>query len=265
MINEVIQIRKDNPAITLTTYVSTDLAGVKPRKAVLIFPGGGYNHLAHHEGEKIALNFLSAGINAFVLKYSSRLITPDMAYPKPQVDASNAMKYIKDNAERYNIDPNYVFVLGFSAGGHLASSMGTIWHKDEIYADSEPMEYGYNKPAGMILCYPVTTAKYHAGSLGNLYGHIPTQEEYDAVDSVLNVDERTCPAFFWHTSDDSCVPVESSLLMAKAMKEHGIKFEMHVYPEGRHGLGIPDGNGTEDNYPNIATWIKHAIYWGNNF
>lgn len=265
MINEVINIRKDNPDITLTTYVSTDLENVKPRKAVLIFPGGGYHHLAHHEGEKIALNFLSAGINAFVLRYSSIGNTPEMAYPKPMVDASNAMKYIKDNAQKYNIDPDSLFVLGFSAGGHLASAMGTIWHREDIYAASEPMEYGYNKPAGMVLCYPVTTPKYHWGSLGNLYGHHPSQEELDYVDSVLNVDERTCPAFFWHTSDDSCVPVESSLLMAKAMKEKGIKFEMHIYPEGRHGLGIPDGNGTEDNYPNIATWIAHAIDWVKNF
>ena len=142
MINEVINIRKDNPDITLTTYVSTDLETVKPRKAVLIFPGGGYHHLAHHEGEKIALNFLSAGINAFVLRYSSIGNTPEMAYPKPMVDASNAMKYIKDNAKRYNIDPDNVFVLGFSAGGHLASAMGTIWHREDIYAASEPMEDG---------------------------------------------------------------------------------------------------------------------------
>lgn len=261
MINEIINLRKDNPQVTLTTYVASDSEGVAPRRAILVLPGGGYHGCAHHEGEKIALNFLAAGINAFVLNYSTKSNNPDMRYPMPLVDASNAMKYIKDNAKKYNIDPNKVFVLGFSAGGHLASMLGTIWHRDEVYAACEPMEYGYNKPAGMLLCYPVITPEYHYGSFCNLLGDKPTKDELDYVSSELNVDERTVPTFFWHTSDDSCVLVESSLVMAKALRQQKIPFEMHVYPHGPHGLGLPDGNG---DYADVATWITHAIYWLKN-
>ena len=264
MINEVIQIRPDNPAVTLTTFVSTDRPEVQPRRSVLILPGGGYCGCAHHEGEKIALNYLASGINAFVLNYSTKGNTPNLKYPMPLIDASNAMTYIKDNAERYNIDPSNVFVLGFSAGGHLASMLGTIWHREEVYAAAEPMEYGYNKPAGMILCYPVITPEYHRGTLNTLWGGKCTEEELKYVSSELNVDERTCPAFFWHTADDDCVKVESSLVMAKALSAQKIPFEMHIYPHGRHGLGVPDGNGTTENYTNIATWMKHSIVWLKN-
>ena len=264
MINEVINLRPENPAVTLTTYVSTDTPEMKPRKAMLVLPGGGYSGCAPHEGEKIALNYLAAGINAFVLNYSTKGNNPDMRYPMPLVDASNAMKHIKDNAKRYNIDPEKVFVIGFSAGGHLASTLGTIWHRDEVYAAAQPMEYGYNKPAGMILSYAVIDPDSHYGSFVNLLGEDPSDEELKYVSSNLNVDERTCPAFLWHTSDDSCVNVEGALKMAIALKKQNIQFEMHVYPHGQHGLGVPDGNGTSDNMPNVTTWMKHSIDWVNS-
>lgn len=270
MINEVIGMRRDNPEITLTTYVSTDEENVAPRSAILVLPGGAYHGLAHHEGEKIALNYLAHGINAFVLKYSVRSNAPDMHYPMPIVDASNAMKYIKDNAKKYNVDPDKIFVIGFSAGAHLASMLGTIWHRDEVYAASEPMEYGYNKPAGMILSYPVISNKNHAGSLhnlicGNAEGVAPTEEELISLASDLNVDERTVPAFMWHTADDGCVCVDGTLNMAKALSANKIPFELHVYPHGRHGLGIPDGNGTNDRMKDVSTWLKHSVDWIMSF
>lgn len=261
MINEVINLRPENPEITLTTYVARDIGDVPARNAVLVLPGGGYHGCAHHEGEKIALNYLAAGINAFVLNYSNQGNTPGMRYPMPLVDASNAMKHIKDNAKKYNIAPDKVYVLGFSAGGHLASTLGTIWHRKEVYAAAEPMEYGYNKPNGMILCYPVIHPEGHRGSFNNLLGENPTQEQLDYVTSNLNVDERTCPAFLWHTSDDDCVNVKSSLVMASALKDASIPFELHVYPKGPHGLGIPDGTEGAADYPDVTTWIKHSIDW----
>ena len=262
MINEVINLRPENPNVTLTTYVCDDTEGTKPRAAVLVCPGGGYAYCADHEGEKIALSYLAAGFNAFVLKYSVLRTSSDFRYPMPLVDASNAMKHIKDNAEKYNIDKDKVFVCGFSAGGHLASMLGTIWHRDEVYAAAEEMEYGYNKPAGMILCYPVIHAKGHPGSFRCLLGtQEPNEEDVKRLSSNLNVDERTCPAFLWHVSDDISVDVESSIDMAVALKRAGIKFELHIYPEGGHGLGLPDGMGSDRDYPNVAKWMRDSIYW----
>lgn len=266
MINEVVYLRDEDKSVTLETYVATDIDHGK-RSAVLVFPGGGYHMCAHHEGEKIALQYFAAGINAFVLKYSVKGNNPDMKYPMPQVDASNAMKYIKDNAERFNIDKDKVFVLGFSAGGHLASTMGTIWHRPEIYENAQPMEYGYNKPAGMILCYPVISYSDfgHKGSFHNLCGAGLPEEEYKKYSSELNVDDRTCPAFLWHTSTDNAVPVENSLVMGLALKKQGIQFEMHIYPEGNHGLGLPNENVTDIAKMHISEWMENSIKWVKSF
>lgn len=263
MINEIIKLRKNDESVTLETYVASESNATSKRKAILVLPGGGYSGCAHHEGEKIALQYFAAGINAFVLNYSVKGKNPNMQYPMPLVDASNAMKYIKDNSERFNIDKNMVFVLGFSAGGHLASMLGTIWHREEVYKNSQPMEYGYNKPAGMILCYPViTSGKFaHKGSFYNLCGENLSEEEYAKYSSELNVDERTCPAFLWHTSDDTCVPSENSLLMALALKKQKIPFEMHIYPNGSHGLGLPNENPTDLQKTDISSWIQHSINW----
>lgn len=264
MINEIISLRPENSAVTLTTYVAKDLEGTPPRHAVLVLPGGGYQCCAHHEGEKIALYYLASGINAFVLNYSNLDNNPDMMYPMPLVDASNAMKHIRDNAKKYNVNPDSIYVLGFSAGGHLASTLGTIWHRKEVYDAAEPMEYGYNKPNGMILCYPVIHPEGHIGSFGNLFGKNQKDERIASVTSNLNVDERTCPAFLWHTSDDTCVDVSSSLVMAQALHNYNIPFELHIYPRGNHGLGVPDGTEGAANNPDISTWMAHSIDWIRN-
>ncbi len=264
MINEVVNLRKENPDVTLTTYVATDEENTPARIAMLVLPGGGYHSCAHHEGEKIALNYLAAGINAFVLNYSTKSNNPDMKYPMPLVDASNAMKHIKDNAKKYNIDPEKVYVLGFSAGGHLAATLGTFWHRKEVYDAAQPMEYGYNRPTGMVLCYPVISPESHIGSYHNLLGVDATKEELEYAAPNLHVDEKTAPAFIWHTSNDNCVDVRGSLAMANALKDVGTLFEMHIYPDGYHGLGYPDGAEGAVERPCVATWMKHSIDWVRN-
>ncbi len=268
MIHEIIPMRDEDESVTLETYVSTDVgvavSGIAPRRAVLVLPGGAYSVCAHHEGEKIALNFLASGINAFVLNYSVKSKNPSMRYPMPLVDASKAMKYIRDNAKKYNVDPEHVYVLGFSAGGHLASMLGTIWHRKELYDALPDMKEGENKPNGMILCYPVIAYSSfgHKGSFHNLLGNDLPEDEYRKYSSEMNVDDRTCPAFLWHTSDDNGVPVLNSIVMAQALVKQKIPFEMHVYPHGHHGLGLPDGNGGEL-VTDVATWMGHAIDWVN--
>lgn len=263
MIHEIINLRPENQDITLETFVTSSNDGIAPRSAILVCPGGAYAHLADHEGEKIALQYFAAGINAFVLKYSVAENTKNLTYPMALVDASNAMKYIKDNAERYNINPDKVFVLGFSAGGHLASMLGTVWHRPEVYENAQPMEYGYNKPAGMILCYPVITGSEHGhkATFRNLYGKDPSEEEIAYCSSELNVDERTCPAFLWHTSKDNAVSVDNTLLMASALNRQKIPFEVHIYPFGDHGYGYPDEYGKRGEDSHIATWMKLSIEW----
>lgn len=262
MINEKINLRPEDESVTLEAYVATDIDHNK-RSAILVLPGGGYNICAHYEGEKIALQYFAAGINAFVLKYSVKGNNPDMKYPMPLVDASNAMKYIKDNAERFNIDRDKVFVLGFSAGGHLASMLGTIWHRPEVYENAQPMEYGYNKPAGMILCYPVISSGefIHIGSFQNLCGTGLSDEEYARYSSELNVDDKTCPAFLWHTSTDNAVPVENTLLMGMALSKQKIPCEIHIYPIGNHGLGLPNEDTSDLAKMHISEWMENSIKW----
>jgi len=266
MINEIVYLRNEDKTVTLEAYVAKDIDHAK-RSAMLVLPGGGYSICAHHEGEKIALQYFAAGINAFVLNYSVKSNNPDMKYPMPLVDVANAMKYIKDNAERFNIDKDKVFVLGFSAGGHLASMAGTIWHRPEVYENAQPMEYGYNKPCGMVLCYPVSSSWYlaHRGSFNNLCGNGLSDEEYAKYSSELNVDDKTCPAFLWHTSTDNAVPVENSLLMGMALKKQGIPFEMHIYPIGNHGLGLPNEDVSDIAKMHISEWMENSIKWVKSF
>lgn len=272
MINERIYLRKGDDTVHLTTYVNTDGKN-GPCSAVLVLPGGGYHHLAAHEGEKIALSYLAAGINAFVLHYSITSNNPDMRYPMPLVDASNAIKHIKDNAEKYNINPDRIFVLGFSAGGHLASMLGTLWHRSEVYENAEKMEFGYNKPCGMLLCYAVITPEefehkdkkvQQINTFKNLLGEGLSIEEYNYCNTSKYVDENTCPAFFWHTSEDCAVPVESAFTMAMAMRKHEIPIEMHIYPKGAHGLGLPDGT-VKPKDSHICTWMPLSIEWIKSF
>ncbi len=262
MIHERIYLRPENQEVYLDTYIAEN-PQKQTRPAILVCPGGGYTMCAAHEAEVIALQYVARGINAFVLYYSTKGNDADFKYPKPLVDASNAMKHIKDNSERYNINPDNVFVLGFSAGGHLASTLGTIWHRKEVYDAAEAMEYGYNKPRGMILCYPVISYPEfsHVGSFYNLGGPEKTEEEYKYLSSEKNVDENTCPAFLWHTSEDKCVPVENSLLMASALSRAKIPFELHIYPYGHHGVGYTAYDMSGFNDPHIASWIPLSIEW----
>lgn len=265
MINKKIQLRGDDPEITLTTYVQDE--PWRKRDAILVIPGGGYSCVcSDREGEPIALAFLARGVNAFVLHYS---IGEKAVFPQPLIDASLAMKYIKEHAEEFHINPDRVFCTGFSAGGHLAASLGTFWNlpalKDAGIAEGE------NKPAGMILCYAVLIAGEgaHKGSFYRILGtDKPTEEELALWSIEKHIDENTVPAFFMHTSNDPVVPVRNALDTASAMAAKGMQFELHIYPDGPHGVALGDwqtarGNKAHDNRQ-IARWVDDAIYWMEN-
>ena len=154
---EVFGLRPDDPDVNLVCYsagTSKEIPFNEKRKAVLIIPGGGYSFCSDREAEPLAFSFLAKGFNTFVLFYS---IKERSKWPSPLIDASLAVKFIKDNAEKYHVDPEYVFAIGFSAGGHLAGALATMWHEKTIY-DNIDMPYGYNKVRGAILAYPVIDA-----------------------------------------------------------------------------------------------------------
>lgn len=220
--------------------------------AIIVLPGGGYSRLADHEGEPVAQWLNSIGISAFVLKYR---VQP-YKHPAPLTDAQRAIRYVRAHAEQYAIDPNRIGILGFSAGGHLASTAGT--HYDNGHPESDDlMERMSSRPDLMILCYPVITfTEYrHHGSMKNLIGEDASESLKHHLSNELQVTPDTPPTFLWHTSDDSGVPVENSLLFASALSKHKVPFELHSYESGRHGLGLAK------DHPEAHTWSHLCELW----
>lgn len=208
------------------------------RGALLIIPGGAYAAVCDdREGEPIALDFLQKGYSSFVLHYS---VGEKAKFPTPLIEASKAMKYIKDNSEKYNIDSQRVFAMGFSAGGHLAASLGVLWHLKEIY-DEIDMHYAYNKPKGVLPIYPVVSANVptNMASFYNILGRSEvTKEELNRFSLELYVDEKSAPAFICHTSTDKIVPVQNALCLAEAYANADMPFELHIFKEAPHGLAL---------------------------
>lgn len=266
MICDRIELTEDKD-VYLDTYVPDKTDGYTG-KAILVIPGGGYGCVcSDREGEPIALAFLKYGFSAFVLHYS---VGKTNNYPKQLVEASLAVKHIKDNADKYGINPEEVFAVGFSAGGHLAGSLGILWNKPEIQKQLD-MPYGYNKPKGVMLIYPVVSAEEfgHKGSFVNLTGtDKPTREQIDMLSLEKNVDAESAPAFIVHTTTDDCVNVKNSLVLGEAYANAKKKFEMHIYPDAPHGFAL--GNQiTKCGYEkfqdaSIAKWVEHAAEWTEN-
>jgi acetyl esterase/lipase len=251
---------------TLKIYIpdnSPEISMERRNKAVLICPGGGYEFVSDRESEPIALAFLAEGFNAFVLTYE---VAPAIMHPQPLLDVSRAMCIIRENAEKWHTDAQKIAVCGFSAGGHLAASLGVFWAEQYI-RDALHIPYGLNKPNALILCYPVITSlkdKAHRGSFYNLLGENQTEDVYARLSLEKHVSSKTPPSFIWHTFDDTCVPVENSLLFAQSLKENDISFELHIFPQGNHGLSLADERtGNSDNMINehVAKWFDLCVEW----
>ena len=245
----------------LTTYVRSTSPNIEPdrkRAAVLICPGGGYSGVSDREAEPIALEFVSRGYNAFVLRYSTANLN-DEKYPTQLLESSAAMVYIRRNSEKYHVKKDCISICGFSAGGHMAAMLGTLWN-ESVVTETLGIEFGENKPNGMILAYPVITGGEfaHRGSFHNLLGENPSEELLHKCSLENSVGEHTPPAFIWHTLSDASVPVENSFLFANAMKKADIPFEMHIYPDGPHGLSL----GTRETIsPKTGMFNEHVSSW----
>jgi acetyl esterase/lipase len=237
---------------TLTTYLPK---GKATGAAVIVCPGGGYNHLADHEGRPVAEWLSSIGITAFVLKYR---LGPRYHHPAPLQDAARAIRLVRARATEWQIDPKRIGILGFSAGGHLASTIGT--HFDAGQANSaDAIERVSSRPDVMILIYPVITMGgfAHSGSRKELLGENPSAEMVALLSNEEQVTKQTPPTFLVHTANDSAVPVENSLRFADALRKMNVPFELHIYERGPHGFGLGGNNPVLLSWPGrCADWLR---------
>ncbi len=220
---------------TLRTYVpAPTVEGDENRIGLVICPGGGYTHLSVREGELMALRFASHGISCFVLDYH---LAPDR-FPVQLCDAAQAVAYVRQAAATYFIDPSKIAIMGFSAGGHVAGSLG-VWWQDEALMQQAGTTPEAAKPNAMVLCYPVITAgeKAHRGSFEMLTGSLEPADHLPYSLEKL-VTDKTPPSFLWHTWEDNVVPVENTLLMAQALRAAEVQAEVHIWPYGGHGLAM---------------------------
>ncbi len=239
----------------ITPYLIDDN---KVHPCMVIIPGGGYTHRAEHEGGPIAKWLNERGINAFVVDYRIEPYT----YPAPVVDAKRAVKYVRYYADKFNIDPNKIGIMGFSAGAHLACCATEFFDENE-YNPKDEIDKVSAKPNACVLCYPVITMKdefCHVGSKERITGGNKELEKKLSCED--NVREDMPPVFIWHTVEDKSVPVRNSLEMALSLKEKEVPFEMHIYPNGRHGLGIVkcvDVEGTNKWTEAFENWLKRNL------
>lgn len=258
MIGERVYISSSRGAkIPMDVYVPHVSREIDPRirrPAVVICPGGGYAFCSEREAEPVALRFLAEGFNAFVVWYRVGERPDDSArdheaaqwygkaeenvFPLPQHDAAAAIAYVRAHAGQLYTDPDRIAIMGFSAGGHLAASVSGLWQRAELWRELglAPEDV---RPNAAVLCYPVIVSDEdaHRGSFEHLSGTEDT-EAHGQYDILNYVTEHYPPTFLWHTFTDDTVPVRNSLRMALALSYAGVTTEMHIFPEGRHGLSL---------------------------
>ncbi len=222
--------------------------------AVVVFPGGGYSFVSTYNEGRNQVKWLTAeGITAIVVKYRM----PNHHYQTSFQDAQRAMRIVRSHAAEWDISPHRIGVLGFSAGGHLASTASTHY-KEDFASGKDDLKDISCRPDFTILAYPVITGRPesgHPGSFGNLFGPGITEELHERFSNDRCVDEDTPPAFLVHATDDVAVPVKSSLLYYEALRAHGVPVAMHIYHAGGHGFGAGrPGQST-------STWPRLCIDW----
>jgi len=270
---EVIRLTQHFPVLekgscgqcpTLYAYVHDNSPEIDEKllhPAVLVLPGGGYVMTSDREAEPVALQFFARGFNAYVLRYS---VAP-AKYPQALLEASAALALIRDHAGADFTHPEQIAVCGFSAGGHLAGSVGVFWNEPFI-KETLCIKEGQNRPCALILCYAVlTSGEYaHRGSFDILLGNDAPAALVDKLSLENQVNPLVPPTFLWHTEDDAVVPVENTLLFALALQKQKIPMELHIYDSGPHGLSTCSmltsrGGLYVDSH--VKTWMELCVQW----
>lgn len=229
-----------------------------PSGAIVIFPGGGYGHLAiDHEGHQIARWANEQGLAGIIVSYRHR--NRGYGHPTPMLDAQRAIRLTRYNAQQWNIDPNKVGVLGFSAGGHLTTTVLT--HFDEGQSDAEDAVDKLScRPDFGVVCYAVIAMGEeftHKGSQKNLLGEAPSPELLRLLSNEKQVSPRTPPCFVWHTAEDTVVPAENSLAFYASLVKANVPSELHIFPAGKHGIGLGANVPGASQWPNLChDWLK---------
>ena len=245
----------DLPGGGLLTVYLRDCVETMPqameRPLVLVVPGGGYSHVSAREGDPVALQFAAAGYHTAVLRYA---VGDDAAHGLPLRQLAAAIGLVRQHAAAWHVQPDKIAVCGFSAGGHLCASTGTLYREIDADAGDEVDNFPC-RPDAIIPCYPVinlTDGIAHRGSGENLLGDKINTPEAAKLDLDKRVSPDDPPAFLWHTADDGAVNVENSIRFAQAMWKAGVTCALHVFPHAPHGVGL----GLD--YPDIAVWPELA-------
>jgi acetyl esterase/lipase len=243
-----------NDIPTITPYLAdpTNATGA----AMVICPGGGYQHLSPREGNDYALWLNQHGVTCFVLKY--RLGADGYKHPVELQDSARAVRAVRARAEEFKIDPKRIGIMGSSAGGHVASMLMTHFDSGDTNS-ADAIERQSSRPDIGILCYPVITMGEfaHPGSKNLILGRTPSPELVQETSSELHVDANTPPCFIWCTSEDRTVPPENTLMFAGALRKNHVPFDLHIYQKGRHGLGLDDKPPFTHPHP----WAGDCLFW----
>ena len=271
MVHQVIHLKEHFPFLgeagkdpTVERYSPTNMDIAQCRDAkrpcLVILPGGGYSRISPREGEPLGIHFLPLGYHTFVLSYTPG---PDHNLPTQLREVAAVLELIHQKAEQWLCDTDHIAIMGFSAGGHLAAHYSNAYDRPEVRA-----VFPHSHPVhASVLAYPVISADpqvAHVNSFENLLGHPLSAEEIARFSCQNMVTDRTPPAFLWHTAADQLVPVENSLIYARALADRKIPFELHIYPLGKHGLSIvrddPAKHIPEEALPN-RQWIPLCSDW----
>lgn len=252
--------------VTLTAYCRENTDAIDKDRlypAIVIFPGGGYRFTSDREAEPIALRFLSEGFQTFVVRYS---VSP-ARYPTQLLQAAAAVAFVRKNAKEFFVDGGKIAVMGFSAGGHVAATAGTLY-REPVVSETLGLSSSDCRPDALVLAYPVITSgeKAHRSSFDHLLGENADDTLLRKVSLENAVTPDTPPTFLWHTCADELVPVENSLFFASALRKCGVPFELHIFEEGVHGLSLCNRLTASDeklrmHEPRAEGWAALASGW----